>query len=708
AQGGKGKAKPPVTRIERLVARPSFQIWCSVVILMNCLRVAFYTDWTIRNSYARLDGLEKGVTNFWFDAPFAVWFCFEVCLRMYAAGIRSFYCDEDKYWNIFDTLLALESALSLMMRLTTARFSALRVLCIFRVARLVKHMDMVQGLRRMRAVFIALSTSVHDFASAAVVVGVVLFAYSVFLSMAAASYFERMDQLNSEQPLSAEQLQEVAQVVETFGSLPNMMVSLWAAISGGDDWMSYGDLLKKMDPAHRYFWTFVCFTAFSVVGLLNVVTGVFVDSAVSAAEACKSEDEVTASQRKEEEVEEKKLKAVLVKADEDGSGHITSEELDEHLAERNNQALWSHLGFAPKQVKMIFKLKERWAQNREGTDKVDELLFFMRNCKGPASHVDILSLMYDHMQLATSMQGNFTALQKSIDKLEQKLGASGWVLRGYVQAWPSAKMGKVLGVHVFDWASNGGRVTGRQRQGLLEGQRATAQLVRLGDLRQWQQAVALLVGCEAVDEVHLAAIRACGKAGKWQSAVMLLELAQKLAMPVDSKTLGSALRACVGRSWPAALQVLRVSSGDDVRPGQVAYNIAVSACERSGAWQPALQLLAEMKGQQVEMDAITCCSATCACAKGKQWRKVLELWRGMEEAKIRKNTILCSASINACAKATLWQMAIQVLSSMKGIQRNTITLNSAISACGKGGQWIWALRLLSAMPTERLQRDTIS
>lgn len=45
---------------------------------------------------------------------------------------------------------------------------------------------------------------------------------------------------------------------------------------------------------------------------------------------------------------------------------------------------------------------------------------------------------------------------------------------------------------------------------------------------------------------------------------------------------------------------------------------------------------------------------------------------------------------------------------MKGIQRNTITLNSAISACGKGGQWIWALRLLSAMPTERLQRDTIS
>lgn len=30
------------------------------------------------------------------------------------------------------------------------------------------------------------------------------------------------------------------------------------------------------------------------------------------------------------------------------------------------------------EVKMIFKLKERWAQNREGTDKVDELLFFMR------------------------------------------------------------------------------------------------------------------------------------------------------------------------------------------------------------------------------------------------------------------------------------------------------------------------------------------
>ncbi|CAJ1355014.1 unnamed protein product [Effrenium voratum] len=275
-------------------------------------------------------------------------------------------------------MLAVESALSIVTRLQSARFSALRVLGIFRVARLVKHMDMLQGLRRMRAVFIALSTSVHDFASAAVVVGVVLFAYSVFLSIAAVNYFENMERLNATHPLSAEELQEVAAVIDTFGSLPNMLVSLWAAISGGNDWMSYGDLLKKMDPTHVFFWTFVCFTAFSVVGLLNVVTGVFVDRAVSAADACRSEDEVTASQRAEEEEEEKTLMNALQKMDQDGDSAITRKELGEHLKERNHQALWSHLGITPKQVKMTFELLDR-CDGLTGTNKIDRLLHFTRS-----------------------------------------------------------------------------------------------------------------------------------------------------------------------------------------------------------------------------------------------------------------------------------------------------------------------------------------
>ncbi|CAJ1448394.1 unnamed protein product [Effrenium voratum] len=374
SQAAKGEAPS----IEDLVAHPAFQILCSAIIVFNCLRIAFYTDWLIKNSYAPLEGLQKGATNFAWDAPFAVWFCLEVILKIYAVRPGIFFCGVDKYWNIFDSMLAVESALSIVTRLQSARFSALRVLGIFRVARLVKHMDMLQGLRRMRAVFIALSTSVHDFASAAVVVGVVLFAYSVFLSIAAVNYFENMERLNATHPLSAEELQEVAAVIDTFGSLPNMLVSLWAAISGGNDWMSYGDLLKKMDPTHVFFWTFVCFTAFSVVGLLNVVTGVFVDRAVSAADACRSEDEVTASQRAEEEEEEKTLMNALQKMDQDGDSAITRKELGEHLKERNHQALWSHLGITPKQVKMTFELLDR-CDGLTGTNKIDRLLHFTRS-----------------------------------------------------------------------------------------------------------------------------------------------------------------------------------------------------------------------------------------------------------------------------------------------------------------------------------------
>ena len=58
-------------------------------------------------------------------------------------------------------------------------------------------------------------------------------------------------------------------------------VSLFSAITGGNDWMSYGENLIRLDEAsHIYFLLFIFYIGFCLVGMLNVVTGIFVDSAV--------------------------------------------------------------------------------------------------------------------------------------------------------------------------------------------------------------------------------------------------------------------------------------------------------------------------------------------------------------------------------------------------------------------------------------------
>eukprot|EP00438_Fugacium_kawagutii_P021195 Skav201592 [mRNA] locus=scaffold152:593993:598815:+ [translate_table: standard] len=102
-----------------------------------------------------------------------------------------------------------------------------------------------------------------------------------------------------------EELAEVQKVQDYYGSIISTMLSLWSAISGGNDWMEYAETLRTMGGV-GYYVTFILFIAFCTIGLFNVVTGIFVDSAVEAANMFRSDAEMIADhqERKKEEEDE--------------------------------------------------------------------------------------------------------------------------------------------------------------------------------------------------------------------------------------------------------------------------------------------------------------------------------------------------------------------------------------------------------------------
>jgi len=188
---------------------------------------------------------------------------------------------------------------------------------------------------------------------------------------------------------SSSDLSDAQEVHRLFGTLPLTMLSLWCAVSGGNDWMLYADALLIMDASYLYFTIFLFYTAFCVVGLFNVVTGVFVDSAV----CCRTEDEVLQSYVDDLKHMTAEIKKFFLTADADGSGTLSYKEFCSHLNNPTVKAFFHGLEIDPEEAEIIFKILD--------DDKNDEILIeeFVNGTmklKGHATKLDMITLMYDN------------------------------------------------------------------------------------------------------------------------------------------------------------------------------------------------------------------------------------------------------------------------------------------------------------------------
>merc|ERR1719235_1159840 len=106
-----------------------------------------------------------------------------------------------------------------------------------------------------------------DLLWAFVVIVLIIFVFSIIFDSAVADYFEQVDLDDPVAMSPTEDLQKY------YGSMSESMISLWCAISGGNDWFQYAEVLRQLQMGEIYFSLFMFYIAFCVVGLLNVVTG---------------------------------------------------------------------------------------------------------------------------------------------------------------------------------------------------------------------------------------------------------------------------------------------------------------------------------------------------------------------------------------------------------------------------------------------------
>ncbi|CAE7828803.1 MRL1 [Symbiodinium sp. CCMP2592] len=159
-----------------------------------------------------------------------------------------------------------------------------------------------------------------------------------------------------------------------------------------------------------------------------------------------------------------------------------------------------------------------------------------------------------------------------------------------------------------------------------------------------------------------------------------------------------------------ALALLLGMERSRVQADVIAYNAAISSCEKAAVWEVALVLLPWLRARELQPDTISFNAAISACQKRREWLWALELIREAEDQHVRLSSVSFNAAISACDSATAWQRAPNLLQAfrMTEMRQDIVSYNAAISACENGSQWRLALQLLHEATCMRMEPDSIT
>jgi hypothetical protein len=170
------------------------------------------------------------------------------------------------------------------------------------------------------------------------------------------------------------------------------MYTLFQAISGGINWREAAKVLLTIHWSYAIWMSM--FVSFCVFAVLNIVTGVFVGTAMQCAQ--EDQDVVIADAINQENSHAQSILRIFTEADTDKNGLLSEKDFDRHLQDRRVKAYLHHLGLDIEEARGMFRLLD--LRNIGKVDSKEFVLGCMR-LKGPAKNVDMASLLHEHKRM---------------------------------------------------------------------------------------------------------------------------------------------------------------------------------------------------------------------------------------------------------------------------------------------------------------------
>jgi len=387
------------TRFERCVRSPMMEYSTSAMIILNSVFLGWQQQWL---SERAKDEAAAGLPQTYSEPTvfvvvtwmFTIFFTIELAGRWVADGFLQFFQSRDVWWNLTDMFVVAFSIFDVSVDLMdsagnefVANFSVVRVLRIMRVVRIAKIIRVMKFFRELRIMIYSIMRSMKSLAWVLLILFGLFYVFSIAFT-AACLYLDTSEKWD---------LEENQELQLHFGTLDRSLLSLFMSMSGGNDWAMYYEALAPLGG--YYTALFLTFMAFCLFAVVNVVTGVFVDSA-------KQSSHVDREVVVQEELEAKKnylrqMRAIFDEMDSDDTGCISMEEFERKLGDERVIAYFHAMKLDVSDARTLFSLLDY-----DHTDEVD-VKEFLQGCyrlQGESRRLDQVFMQYEMKKVTTVVE----------------------------------------------------------------------------------------------------------------------------------------------------------------------------------------------------------------------------------------------------------------------------------------------------------------
>jgi hypothetical protein len=388
--------------LKRFIDHPSFDMLCAIMILNNSIIIGYEVQWltTHETEPAQTKLLGLLCSGFFFV---------ELVLRVLADGIRYFFVlSDNKNWNWFDFALVAMSFFDVvsMMGKGGQASSIGKGIKTIKMLRIIRVVRVFRFFRELSQLAFMIMDSIKSLVWALIMLGIVIYVFAIFFTHYTAEHV-RLQGTSNESKI----------IDEHFGNLPLTIYTLFHCMLNGISWYTIPVALYTIPGWTGPFLAcgFVGYLAFTLLTVMNIITGVFVDNAV---ETARTQREFLV--QKEMEVKEqwlKEMRKIFLEMDADSSGTVSKDEVNEFCNDDRVQYYLTALGLDVQDTEKLFDLLD---EDNDGELELDEFLGGCLRLKGMARSIDVYSLYKLTASASTTSHG----IVKRLEDIEKMLRES--------------------------------------------------------------------------------------------------------------------------------------------------------------------------------------------------------------------------------------------------------------------------------------------
>ena len=452
----------------RIATSASFSFMASLMIMLNMLFIGIDVSLKVQWNLDLLRGVETPVTKEWplwqqnimfyLEWLFAIWMSFEFVINMV-------HCFHNKWialrWNLFDVILLTTTWLDVAQATVNLSFLRLgkiyRLVKVMRVGKVFRAIRAIKFLHGVRKMLLSVAGSLTSLFWSFLLMTIIMYVVSmvmlqslegllsdevaagreVYLAggrlltespgravLAGSSVATRKLQgsLLDSPPISAFYLtdedSQLDALYKWYGGLGTTMMTLFRTISGGAEWAEVADPLNSLPGGTAFTFIWLLYVGFMIFGVLNVLTGVFCDAAMKAANEDK--DLVVQEMLAEKDYIVETFKKIFAHSDRDGSGYLDRKEFAEMVSNQKVKDTLMQLGIdSVEAAGDIFTLID---DDESGYVGVEEFVTGCMRMKGGARGVDVVTMIYEMAKVKARMERSTKILAEIFDEVRLMQG----------------------------------------------------------------------------------------------------------------------------------------------------------------------------------------------------------------------------------------------------------------------------------------------